>query len=112
MVKRALFEPVDRKTLARRVRAGDVVLLDVRPQEEYRAGHIPGAVSVPRPQIEAYLAELPADREVVAYCRGPYCLMALEAVELLRARGFRAGRLEDSVLEWRSRGRGVAGVGR
>ena len=109
--RRGHFEAVDPETLANRVRAGEVVLLDVRPEEEYRAGHLPGAVSVPLPQLEARLAELPGNREVVAYCRGPYCLMSLDAVELLRARGFRAQRLEEGVLEWRGRGLAVAASG-
>lgn len=105
---RGAFEPVDPETIADRVRAGEVVLLDVRPVEEYRAGHLRGAISVPLPQLEARLAELPSDREVVAYCRGPYCLMSLDAVELLRARGFRAHRLAEGVLEWRERGLALA----
>jgi rhodanese-related sulfurtransferase len=98
------FEPVDGEALTERVRSGEVLLLDVRPEEEYRAGHIPGAVSVPLAQIEARLAELPRDLEIVAYCRGPYCLMSRQAVELLRARGLRASRLDAGVLEWRERG--------
>ncbi len=102
------FEAVDRKTLVRRVRRGEVVLLDVRPEAEYRAGHLPGAISVPLPELARRLRELPRDREVVAYCRGPYCLMSVEAVALLRARGFHARRLEEGVLEWRSRGMAVA----
>ena len=97
---RAGFEAVDRDTLLARVRRGEVVLLDVRPEGEYRAGHLPGAVSVPLAELGERLAELPRDREVVAYCRGPYCLMSLDAVELLRARGLRASRLEAGVLGW------------
>jgi rhodanese-related sulfurtransferase len=97
------FEAVDRETLMARVRKGEVVLLDVRPEGEYRAGHLPGAVSVPLAELGERLAELPRDREVVAYCRGPYCLMSLDAVELLRARGLRASRLEAGVLEWPER---------
>jgi rhodanese-related sulfurtransferase len=108
LARRGGFEAVDPETLADRVRTGEVILLDVRPEEEYRAGHLPGAVSLPLLQLEARLAELPADREVVAYCRGPYCLMSLDAVELLRARGFRAGRLAEGVLEWRGRGHALA----
>src|SRR6266545_1405558 len=79
------LEPVGREKLLDRLRAGEVVLLDVRPAEEYRAGHIPGAVSVPVDDLERRLAELPADREVIAYCRGPYCVMAFQAVQKLRA---------------------------
>ncbi len=80
----------------------------MRPPEEFRAGHIAGALSVPLAELEGRLVELPADREVVAYCRGPYCLMALDSVETLRACGFSATRLDDDVLEWRARGLEVA----
>ncbi len=98
------MEPVDREALIERVRSGEVTVLDVRPLEEYRAGHIPGAVSVPLRDLELRLAELPIDREVVAYCRGPYCVMALEAVEMLRAHGFNAARLNEGIPDWRARG--------
>ena len=101
---RGAMEPVDREALVRRVQGGEVTVLDVRPPEEYRAGHIPGAVSVPLKEVERRLGELPRDREVVAYCRGPYCVMAVEAVEILRANGLRAVRLEDGVPDWRARG--------
>ncbi|MDI7268368.1 MAG: metalloregulator ArsR/SmtB family transcription factor [Myxococcota bacterium] len=101
---RGKMEPVDRDALVDRVRSGAVTLLDVRPVEEYRAGHLPGAVSVPLGELERRLAELPRDREVVAYCRGPYCVMAVEAVDLLRARGFQAIRMEEGVPDWRARG--------
>jgi len=105
---RDAFEPVDRRALLDRVRRGEVTVLDVRPSEEYAAGHIPGALSVPLAELEQRLAELPRDRDVVAYCRGPYCVLAVEAVRLLRARGFRAVRLEDGVPDWRARGFDVA----
>jgi rhodanese-related sulfurtransferase len=98
------MEPVDREVLVARVRSGAVTVLDVRPEEEFRAGHLPGALSVPLGDLERRLAELPRDREVVAYCRGPYCVMAVEAVELLRARGYRAIRMEEGVPDWRARG--------
>ncbi|MEX1258509.1 MAG: metalloregulator ArsR/SmtB family transcription factor [Gemmatimonadota bacterium] len=98
------MEPVDREALIQRVRQGEVTVLDVRPVEEYGAGHIPGAVSVPLGDLERRLAELPRDREVVAYCRGPYCVMAVEAVEILRVHGFRAVRLDEGVPDWRARG--------
>lgn len=101
---RGAMEPVDKDTLLARVRDGAVTVLDMRPPEEYRAGHIPGAISVPLEELEHRLSELPKDQEIVAYCRGPYCVLAVEAVELLRARGFRAVRLEDSVQDLRSRG--------
>jgi len=98
------LEAVDRETLLARVQLGEVVLIDVRPLEEYRAGHIPGARSMPIAELEQHLAELPCDRQIVAYCRGPYCLLAPEAVEILRGKGFTALRLEDGVQEWRARG--------
>nr|WP_301338510.1 rhodanese-like domain-containing protein [Myxococcus xanthus] len=98
------MEPVEGPELLRRVRAGDVTVIDVRPVEEYRAGHIPGAISIPVSELKARLDELPKGREVVAYCRGPYCVMAVEAVELLRKRGFDARRMEQGVIDWRARG--------
>jgi rhodanese-related sulfurtransferase len=98
------LEPVPREALLSRARQGDVIVLDVRPAGEYRAGHIAGAISIPADEIEARLAELPAGKEVVAYCRGPYCVMALEAVEKLRARGRAARRLVDGFPEWRASG--------
>lgn len=100
----ASFEAVNRDALLERVRSGKTTVLDVRPEDEYRAAHIPGALSVPLPQLEAFLEKLPRDREIVAYCRGPYCVLAVEAVETLRARGFRAARLDDGVVEWSARG--------
>ena len=81
-----------------------VTVLDVRPEVEYRAGHIPGAINVPVEELEARLQTLPPEREVVAYCRGPYCVFSDEAVELLRARGYRAARLEEGLPEWRVSG--------
>lgn len=102
--ERGEMEPVDRDALASRVRSGEVTVLDVRPLEEFEAGHIPGAVSVPLADLEMRLAELPREREVVAYCRGPYCVLAVKAVEVLRARGYRAIRMEEGVPDWRARG--------
>jgi rhodanese-related sulfurtransferase len=104
---RETMEAVDREALLERVRRGEVVLLDVRPVEEYQAGHIPGARSIPLRELESRLGEIPANQEVVAYCRGPYCLFAVEAVERLRAHGFKATRLEDSLTDWRARGMDV-----
>ena len=101
---RGAMEAVEGEELLRRVRDGEVTVLDVRPAEEYRAGHIPGALSVPVSELKARLRELPKAREVVAYCRGPYCVMALEAVQLLRAKGFEAHRMEQGVVDWRARG--------
>jgi len=106
--KRGSLEAVDKRRLIERVRAGEVTLLDVRPAEEYRAAHITGAVSVPLKELESRLASLPKDREVVAYCRGPYCVLAPEAVARLRSRGFRAVALGEGVSEWRALGLPVA----
>ena len=102
--RRESMEPVPAEELLRRVRAGEVTLIDVRPALEYRAGHLPGAHSIPLAELEARFRELPRDREIVAYCRGPYCVMALEAAELLRKKGFRARRMEHGVVDWRARG--------
>ena len=79
-------------------------MLDVRPEEEFRAGHIPGARSIPIAELKARLRELPKGREIVAYCRGPHCVMAVDAVELLRKHGYRAQRIEQGVIDWRARG--------
>ena len=98
------LEAVPREELLARSRAGTVTVLDVRPPEEYRAGHIPGALSVPLDQLEHAMRSLPAGREVVAYCRGPYCLLAFEAVESLRRHGRRARRLEEGFPEWLAAG--------
>ena len=106
--ERGAMEPVASDELLRRVKKGEVTVLDVRPGEEFRAGHIPGALSVPMAELKARLKDLPKDREVVAYCRGPYCVMAIEAVELLRKKGFTAHRLEKSVADLRARGWRVA----
>jgi rhodanese-related sulfurtransferase/DNA-binding transcriptional ArsR family regulator len=102
--QRGALEPVDNTELARRVRAGEVTVIDVRPREEYLAAHIPGALSVPLADLGKRLGELQKRRDVVAYCRGPYCVMALDAVDLLRRKGFRAQRLEHGVAEWRAQG--------
>lgn len=98
------LEPVPRAELLERAREGLVTVLDVRPPEEYAAGHLPGAVNVPLTELEKHLKELPKDREVVAYCRGPYCVLAYEAVARLRDEGFRARRLQDGFPEWRIAG--------
>lgn len=102
--ERGAMEPVNRVDLLERVRCGEVTVLDVRPPEEYRAGHIPGALSIPLPEVERRLSELRKDREIVAYCRGPYCVMAIEAIEILRAHGFDAVRLSLGIPDWRARG--------
>ncbi len=102
------LEAVDVETLGRRVQEGEVVVLDVRPPDEYAAGHIPGAVSLPISELEERLRDLPRDREIVAYCRGPYCLFSREAVERLRSHGLRARRMEEGVADWEERGFPVA----
>ncbi|GMW03148.1 MAG: transcriptional regulator [Candidatus Hydrogenedentota bacterium] len=102
------LEAVDREELVERVRRKSVTVIDVRPCEEYHAGHIPGAVSIPLKELESRLAEFPNDAEIVAYCRGPYCVLAVQAVEVLRAKGYRAVRLEDGVQDWRAHGFKVA----
>lgn len=98
------LEPVRASELLERAKKGLVTVLDVRPPEEYAAGHIPGAINVPLNKLEACLSRLPKRKEVVAYCRGPYCLMSFEAVEKLRKRGLRARRLENGLPEWRAAG--------
>ena len=105
---RDALEPVSREQLTERLRDGFVTVLDVRPQDEFALGHIPGALNVPLAELERHLAELPADREIVAYCRGPYCVLAFEAVAALRARGFFVRRLEDGYPEWKACGLPVA----
>jgi rhodanese-related sulfurtransferase/predicted transcriptional regulator len=98
------FHPVNREELLRRVRKGEVTVLDVRPAEEFRAGHLPRALSVPLEDLEARMKDLPKDREIVAYCRGPYCVLAVEAVARLRKQGFRAVRLDMGVVDWQAQG--------
>lgn len=98
------MEPVNRNDLLKRVVEGGVTVLDVRPVEEYRAGHIPGALSVPLGKLKEILANLPVDQEIVAYCRGPYCVLSVAAVEILRGKGFNAVRLEEGVQDWRAMG--------
>jgi rhodanese-related sulfurtransferase len=102
------MEPVDRDALLKRVSEGKVTVLDVRPVEEYQAGHIPGAISIPLEDLKRRLSDLPRDQEVVVYCRGPYCVFAIQAVETLRAKGFNAVRLEEGVQDWRAMGFSVA----
>ena len=102
-------EAIGREELIARLSSGDAVLIDVRPAEEYAAGHISGARSIPIDELERRLAELPADREVIAYCRGPFCAYAHEAVRLLQADGRRARRLEEGWPEWRLAGAPPAG---
>jgi rhodanese-related sulfurtransferase/DNA-binding transcriptional ArsR family regulator len=101
---RDALEPVPARELLDRARKGLVTVLDVRPVEEFAAGHVPGAVNIPVHELERRLGELPRRREVVAYCRGPYCLMSYDAVQLLRDRGMKARRLEKGLPEWREAG--------
>jgi len=103
------LQGVDRKSILARARAGEVQVLDVRPAEEFAAGHLPHARSMPIQELKKRLAEIPKDVPVVAYCRGPFCFMAKDAVDLLRGRGYEAFHLADGVAEWRARGLPVEG---
>ncbi len=98
------FEPVSTDELLQRVREGGITVLDVRPPEEFAAGHLPNAINIPLKELKRRLGELPRDQEVVAYCRGPYCILAYEAVAELRRLGFTARRLEDGLPEWKLAG--------
>lgn len=110
--ERGAMEAVRPEELLKRVRRGEVTLLDVRPEEEYRAGHVAGALSIPVSELKKRLGGLPKNRDIVAYCRGPYCVMAIEAVELLRSKGFKAHRLEQSVSDLRADGWQIETAGR
>ena len=101
---RAQWQPITAEALLKELRSDQVILLDVRPAEEYQAGHLPQALSIPVAELEARLSEVPLDREIIAYCRGPYCVFADEAVEILRTRGYHARRLEQGVADWRALG--------
>jgi rhodanese-related sulfurtransferase/DNA-binding transcriptional ArsR family regulator len=98
------LEPVTFRELRRLMRDGDVTVVDVRPSDEYEAGHIPGALSVPVPDLKRRLRDLPKGREVIAYCRGQYCVYSLEAVTLLRKHGYRARRAQEGLPDWRAAG--------
>lgn len=98
------FEPVPATELLDRARRGLVTVLDVRPPEEFAAGHVPGAINIPIHELEKRLRELPKRKEIIAYCRGPFCLMSYDAVQLLRKRGIKARRLQDGMPEWRTAG--------
>lgn len=98
------LEPISRNELLDRLRAGTATILDVRPEDEFQHGHLPGALNIPLGQLERRLAELPLDREIVAYCRGAWCVLSFEAVAALRQRGYRARRLEDGFPEWKVAG--------
>jgi rhodanese-related sulfurtransferase/DNA-binding transcriptional ArsR family regulator len=103
------LEPVSREELLAKLRAGAVTVLDVRPSDEFALGHLPGAVNLPLRELEVRLAEIDPAQEIVAYCRGPYCVLSYEVVAALRARGFKARRLEDGLPEWRAAGLPVVG---
>jgi rhodanese-related sulfurtransferase/DNA-binding HxlR family transcriptional regulator len=109
LARRAYLGPEDTEAMTRvellaRAQTGDLVILDVRPRAEFEAGHLPGAISIPIEDLAARLDELPSDTEIVAYCRGAYCVMAHDAVRVLNAHGYSARRAEDGVLEWRTDG--------
>ncbi|MGE0866172.1 MAG: ArsR/SmtB family transcription factor [Vicinamibacterales bacterium] len=105
---RGMLDGVSQQDLIRKVRSGEVTVLDVRPDTEFEAGHLPNAVSIPLGELKKRLREIPKHREVVAYCRGPYCVMSTDAVAVLRAKGYRAHALDEGVTEWRARGWRVA----
>jgi ArsR family transcriptional regulator len=105
------MEPVSREDLLGRLRDGLVTVLDVRPEDEFALGHLPGALNVPLSALERRLVDLPRDTEIVAYCRGPYCVLSFEAVAALRARGFRVRRLVDGFPEWKASGLPTEGTG-
>lgn len=98
------LEPVAREDLLRRLKDGLAVVIDVRPADEFAQGHIPGAISIPLHALKRRLADLPRRKEIVAYCRGPYCVLSFDAVDALRQRGFRARRLEEGFPEWKAAG--------
>jgi rhodanese-related sulfurtransferase/DNA-binding transcriptional ArsR family regulator len=98
------LEPVTRKEMMRRLRGGGVVVLDVRPEDEFSLGHLPGAVNIPLRELKTRLSKLKRSQEIIAYCRGPYCVLSYEAVAALRRAGFKAHRLEDGLPEWRAAG--------
>lgn len=101
------LEPVSRQELMSAMRDGGVTLLDVRPDEEFALGHLPGAVNIPLEELEKRLSELPKDTEIIAYCRGAYCVLSFEAVAALRSKGFRIRRLQDGFPEWKAAGLAV-----
>ena len=102
------LEPVSRKELVRRLKAGTVAVLDVRPEDEFALGHVQGALNIPVDELKRRLAELPKNQEIVAYCRGAYCVFSFEAVAFLRKRGFLVRRLEDGFPEWKAAGLATA----
>jgi rhodanese-related sulfurtransferase len=105
--ERDALEEVDAKELLRRVKSGEAVLIDVRPEEEFQAGHLPGAISLPLSRLKERLKDLPKRREIIAYCRGPYCVMAIDAVTYLKKRGYSAHHLDTGVLDWQVSGKKI-----
>ena len=105
------LESVSREELRSALKAGTVALLDVRPEDEYEAGHLPEAINIPLDRLESWLDRLPEEKEIVAYCRGPYCVMSHEAVQRLRKLGYRVRRFEEGVPEWKAAGLPVERVG-
>jgi rhodanese-related sulfurtransferase len=97
-------EVMDRNKLMKLAKAGKIIVLDVRPADEYLAGHLPHAISIPLDRLKSHLNKLPLDQQIVAYCRGPYCVLSGEAVRVLRSKGFKATRLGDGVAEWKAAG--------
>lgn len=102
------LDAISRQDLLGRLAEGDVIVLDVRPEDEFASGHVPGAINIPVTALNREMASLPRDKEIVAYCRGPYCVLSFDAIEALRAQGFRVRRLEDGFPEWKAAGLEVA----
>lgn len=102
------LEPISREELLKRVNLGEVTVIDVRPEIEYESGHLPCAINMPSENIQNHLDQLPQEKEVIAYCRGPYCLLAFDAINLLRSQGYKARRLEDGFPEWKLNGLPIA----
>jgi len=102
------MEPVDREALLALVRQGAVTVLDVRPVEKFKAGHVAGALSIPLDELKLRLSDLARDQEIVAYCRGPYCVLSVAAAEMLRAKGLQAIRIEEGIQDFRARGFSIA----
>ena len=109
LTSRDSMEPLAAKELLARIKEGSVTVLDVRPTEEYQSGHLPGAINIPMQTLEENLDKLPLGQEVIAYCRGPYCVLSFEAVVKLRSHGIQARRLENGMPEWRIAGLPVEG---
>lgn len=107
LVNKDDLEPISHKELLKRARKGSVTVIDVRPQEEYSSGHVPHAINVPLSELKKTISTLPKSKEVIAYCRGPYCLLAFEAVAQLRSKGYKARRLQDGFPEWKLAGHPV-----